>query len=298
MGGQTVTINMKLLLGLFALASVHGAQDCIICTAEQVVKSKFDSSATPKTNGKSPGENNNCFSSSPSNSIFPEENCEKCFEVFYAVKGSNDVEGDFEILGVQRGCMAPDALVTQECTDNNGCSIDLNEENFGNYGTIKALSYTNTGSGKAFTNGGPDAFSTIDLKCHQCEGWEEDNECYKANGAAGQCTNLNATSCYSTVSKYSVEDEDGKEETYTYAKRGCATMSSEHAKESTPRQYVGNVFEDPADEDSAFVLRQMETTFCSGSNGCNTATMDYTSYSSASKTASFVIATLTAFFLH
>ena len=58
------------------------------------------------------------------------------------------------------------------CNDNNGCTVDLDEENFGNYGIIKAKTFTHTGSAKSWDSNGPETYST-GLKCYQCEGWEE-----------------------------------------------------------------------------------------------------------------------------
>jgi len=278
----------KMKLAFPILAAVFAAD---IKQCKEVIKSTGTSAANLVTTIS----NVPCFTKTPGNN-YPQKTCTtNGYSLYFQREGSGTT-----YFHAEHGCVEdlPKDFPTSDCTTSGTkCDIELTEENFGNYGTIKAEYQFGTAENNlgSITTNNP-AVSDV-FECYQCEGYEKDNECYK-NPAKfkSACDDVNATSCFSTVSSYAGEDAAGKEILYTYAKRGCSSTPSLQATNSERIDFVGQVPQDTTATPLVYVNREIQTTLCATKN-CNKATMDFISYSSVHQLTASISALILSLFM-
>merc|ERR1712227_285996 len=160
----------KMKLAFPILAAVFAAD---IRQCKEVIKS----TGTTAANLVSTISNVPCFTKTPGNN-YPQKTCTtNGYSLYFQREGSGTT-----YFHAEHGCVEdlPKDFPTSDCTTSGTkCDIELTEENFGNYGTIKAEYQFGTAENNlgSITTNNP-AVSDV-FECYQCEGYEKDNDCYK-----------------------------------------------------------------------------------------------------------------------
>lgn len=111
----------------------------------------------------------------------------------------------------------------------------MNEDNYGNHGTIKAVYDTNAANDvKTF----PIQLSwstNVGLECYHCQTalnatLADRDPCYNSPTELYACPDINSTTCVAQVSNYQAHVGRDYLEQYQYAWRGCSTKNSDFAE--------------------------------------------------------------------
>jgi len=242
------TTKTKMILWILAFSIGSEAKKCYVCKASAIARPK--NNLVMQEPDPFPGKEevkHDCFQ--PQLKGYDgeygrphEAECQKCISIAYSVERLNEFGyKEFE-YNMYRGCQGDGDgpqftnLTVTDCStaawDQLGsasgawCSINLDSTNNGNYGEIKAKYMTEEAEEKtAYAD--TSAVGLIWNRDTGIECYEEEyllkNEKPKipASTTLKHCHTIYAHSCFSSVSNYRGE-EDGKEVTYSYVRRGCS----------------------------------------------------------------------------
>jgi len=226
------------------LLGVVAAEQCYVCKSTLL--------AAPSSSAEHPepypdnGAAHDCFKpdstdKSDYNGEYGKPSIEDCTEGCIAIAYSiNYYNGQYYEYTIHRGCQENFShglnFTVDDCTINwsSGkpsepwCDIDLTKNNYGNYGTIKAKYVTESAdTTKSDITSNDQAGLTWNTKtginCYQEDTFKENSSKLTAPSELKRCADIFARSCYSTVSQFDGEDDNGDVQQYAYAKRGCST---------------------------------------------------------------------------
>lgn len=166
------------------------------------------------------------------------QTCDDCVAIAYSMKYSNSYE-----YTIHRGCQenfdhglnftVDDCLLNWSSgkPTEKWCELQLTKKNYGNYGTINARYTTEVADpSKADITANDQAGLTWQAKktlsCYQEEIMKEESSDLSTPSKKLRCEDIFSRSCYSAVSRFDGEDDNGDLREYAYAKRGCSNEIS------------------------------------------------------------------------